>query len=105
MMTQPAGDAEQGVGLGPGAVGPRRLAGGTSPLYASLLLAPRDQPAAHDQSDAEQLQVALFGSFLEKGVIRKSRPWLVFRSGRPSTTHELAGWYERLCRSPLPLTT
>ncbi len=100
------GDAwEDSRDLGAGTLGPRRLSGGSGPpLFASLLLAARDRPAARDQSDAQRLQVALFGSFLEKGVIRKSRPWLVFRSDRPSTAEELAAWHERLCRSPLPLT-
>ncbi|MEM6779301.1 MAG: hypothetical protein AAF670_16730 [Planctomycetota bacterium] len=51
------------------------------------------------------VRLRLFGEFLEKGVIRKARPWLVFdRDGRtlsPSDQQKLA---KQLDETPLPLT-
>ena len=51
------------------------------------------------------LRLRLFGDFLEKGVIRKARPWIVITRGEtPPSESELESLWKSLCESPLPLT-
>ncbi len=92
----------------------------------AVLLDPRDYPWTLDLSDDHGLRQRLFGDFLEKGVIRKARPWVVVdeivggvepRAGGVEQTADAGGggeglnessalvrrWHE-LCRTPLPLT-
>lgn len=72
--------------------------------HIGVLLGPHDSPFTTDHSTESMLLLRLFGDFLEKGVIRKARPWIVIdRSAKPSP-EKLAGWRDQLCRSPLPLT-
>lgn len=101
-----AAESTADASASPALVGPRRLGteGGES-IFGSVSLDPRDQRAAIDSSDEETLRVQLFGNFLEKGVIRKSRPWIVFWRGLPPARDEIEALYQRLCETPLPLTT
>ena len=71
----------------------------------SVLLGPHDSPFTTNHSTDSLLRLRLFGEFLEKGVIRKARPWIVVdRSGDPSSEQQLEKWWKQLCGSPLPLT-
>lgn len=70
----------------------------------AVLLGPRDFPWTHDVSDDRELRLRLFGEFLEKGVIRKARPWIVLESGPEAGSAErLSATWQQLCASPLPL--
>ena len=70
-----------------------------------VLLGPHDSPFTTNHSTDSLLRLRLFGDFLEKGVIRKARPWIaISRSGTPPTEAELEKWWRSLCESPLPLT-
>lgn len=70
----------------------------------ACLLGPRDYPWTIDLSDARQLRLRLFGDFLEKGVIRKARPWVVLDPGSGSESDAaLRRAWEQLCQAPLPL--
>lgn len=92
--------------LNPAVIGPRLLpVRDEQDVYGTVLLSPRDQQAAEDCSGGEALRVQLFGNFLEKGVIRKSRPWVVVWRGGPPEAAEIGTLYQRLCQTPLPLTT
>ncbi len=71
----------------------------------SVLLGPHDSPFTTNHSTDSLLRLRLFGEFLEKGVIRKARPWIVIdRSASAPTEDQLEGWWRQLCGSPLPLT-
>jgi hypothetical protein len=71
----------------------------------TVLLGPHDSPFTTNHSTDSLLRLRLFGDFLEKGVIRKARPWLVLtRGGASPPEAELEGLWKRLCESPLPLT-
>ncbi len=71
----------------------------------AVLLGPHDHPFTTNHCTDSLLRLRLFGDFLEKGVIRKARPWLVIHRDQdlPSPT-QLQQWWKRLCESPLPLT-
>ncbi len=71
----------------------------------SVLLGPHDSPFTTNLSTDSQLKLRLFGDFLEKGVIRKARPWIVVSrdADRPDLS-ELGDRWRELCASPLPLT-
>lgn len=72
--------------------------------HVGVLLGPHDAPFTSDHSTNSLLCLRLFGEFLEKGVIRKARPWIVIdRSGKPSP-EQLRAWRQQLSQSPLPLT-
>jgi hypothetical protein len=79
---------------------PRRDFGGS----AALMVAPADVPMTGQRSEADQLRYRLFEEFLEKGVIRKARVWLVVWDGEPSDT-AIARIYAALASAPLPLTS
>ena len=71
-----------------------------------VLLGPNDSPFTSDHSSDSQLRLRLFGDFLEKGVIRKARPWMVLSHCElPPSETELQRWWKQLCESPLPLTS
>lgn len=71
----------------------------------SVLLGPHDSPFTSNHSTDSLLRLRLFGEFLEKGVIRKARPWIVIdRSGVVPREAELLGRWKQLSGSPLPLT-
>ncbi|TWU03977.1 hypothetical protein [Neorhodopirellula pilleata] len=70
----------------------------------AVLLGPHDAPFTTDQSSEDKIRLQLFGEFLEKGVIRKARPWVVLdRSEAGIKDDELAGLADALCQTPLPL--
>ena len=72
---------------------------------SSVLLGPHDSPFTTNHSTDSMLRLRLFGDFLEKGVIRKARPWIVIqRSETPSSEEQLESIWKQLCESPLPLT-
>lgn len=73
--------------------------------YTSVLLGSHDSPFTTNHSTDSLLRLRLFGEFLEKGVIRKARPWVVIdRSGNPPDHSALTDLYRRLGERPLPLT-
>ncbi len=72
----------------------------------AILLGPHDSPFTSDHSTDMQLRLRLFGEFLEKGVIRRARPWIVINrngSQRPTQADLRADW-NLLVASPIPLT-
>ena len=73
--------------------------------FTGVLLGPHDSPFTTNHSSDSLLRLRLFGDFLEKGVIRKARPWIVIdRSGGSASRLQLESWWKQLCGSPLPLT-
>lgn len=98
--TDPSGDDEvAGVGSAPISVAASK---GHS---VSVLLGPHDSPFTTNHSTDSLLRLRLFGDFLEKGVIRKARPWIVIdRSADAPSEEQLEEWWTKLCGSPLPLT-
>lgn len=86
---------------------------GAAPIHLALnahgsvavLLGPHDAPFTSDISGSEALKLRLFGEFLEKGVIRRARPWLVIdQSGQVTSEDRLVALWRQLCGSPVPLT-
>ena len=76
-----------------------------SKCFIAILLGPHDSPFTRDLSTPSSLRLRLFGEFLEKGVIRKAKPWLLIdRSGESPDRCQLADDWQQLCDSPLPLT-
>lgn len=70
-----------------------------------VLLGPNDAPSTKDRCSRTRLDLRIFGEFLEKGVIRKTRPWIVMdRSGNGVSGADLADYCTQLCHTPLPLT-
>jgi hypothetical protein len=69
----------------------------------ALMLPEADRNAAAHVASQSARRVRLLAEFLEKGVIRKARYWTIWCASATSET-ELADWYERLQREPLPLT-
>ncbi len=76
----------------------------TDDATTAILLGPHDAPFTADQSTKEQVRLRLFGDFLEKGVIRKARPWLVIDRDGSMTDSQLHKLWNELMASPLPLT-
>lgn len=71
----------------------------------AVLLGPHDAPFTSNHSTDTRLRLRLFGEFLERGVIRRARPWIVIdRSGTRPTDDELQSLWQQLVQSPLPLT-
>ncbi|MEM1070004.1 MAG: hypothetical protein AAGI63_13975 [Planctomycetota bacterium] len=71
----------------------------------AVLLGPHDSPFTTNHSTDTLLRLRLFGDFLEKGVIRRARPWVVIdRSGETPSEEQLTELYRKLCGSPLPLS-
>ncbi len=86
-------------------------AGGSPPICVSqgdatvaVLLGRHDAPFTSDLSTGDQIKLRLFGDFLEKGVIRKARPWLVIDRGGEIGDPQLRRVWRELSQSPLPLT-
>ena len=70
----------------------------------AVLLGPQDSPFTTSHSTGSSLRLRLFGDFLEKGVIRKARPWIVLdRTGGTPNEERLTSLWKELCNSPLPL--
>ena len=70
----------------------------------AILLGTHDQPFTTNHSTDRTLRLRLFGEFLERGVIRRARPWLVIDRAARSRDSDLEGLWNDLCRSPLPLS-
>jgi hypothetical protein len=98
--TDESGDDEvEGVGSAPISVA------ASKEHSVSVLLGSHDSPFTTNHSTDSMLRLRLFGDFLEKGVIRIARPWIVIdRSGDPTSEDQLEEWWKQLCGSPLPLT-
>lgn len=95
----PADDRE-----GPGQAARLQLSGPAA-AHAALLYGGGDGPVQVDAFGERAACFRLFGEFLEKGVIRKARPWIGLWRGGPPDDQELTALLEqRRCR-PLPLTT
>jgi hypothetical protein len=74
-------------------------------LESAVLLGPHDAPFTSVVSGSGELRLRLFGEFLEKGVIRRARPWvMVDRSGESIDQVWAADCWHELAASPLPLT-
>ena len=74
--------------------------------FAAIFLGPHDSPFTTELSTPESLQLRLFGEFLEKGVIRKARPWiLICRAQQEPSDSELQAIWQRLASRPLPLAS
>ncbi len=72
----------------------------------AILLGPHDGPFTANHCSAEELRLRLFGEFLEKGVIRKARPWIALSDPVSKFSDaELERAYADLCESPLPLAS
>ncbi len=70
-----------------------------------VLLGPNDAPFAKNRCSRTRLDLRIFGEFLEKGVIRKTRPWIVMDRGDGGVSKEdLEDYCTQLCQTPLPLT-
>ena len=69
-----------------------------------VLMGPRDAPFTTDRSNSAGLRLRLFGEFLEKGVIRKCRPWIVLAPTDHLGPAEVHSLYQRMLAQPLPLT-
>jgi hypothetical protein len=76
----------------------------TPAATVAVLLGPHDAPFTTNRSVSDGVHLRLFGDFLEKGVIRKARPWFVIDRGRKISDSTIRGIWERLSASPLPLT-
>lgn len=71
----------------------------------AVLLDHHDAPFTSHCSGDHECRLRFFGEFLEKGVIRKARPWLVFStSANPLTPSDLDELLRRQAATPLPLT-
>lgn len=88
-------------------------AGGTAPISlvktadrsVAVLLGEQDSPFTTNLSGDSRLRLRLFGEFLEKGVIRRARPWIVLnRSNDEAIETDLVSRWQQLCGSPLPLS-
>ncbi|MFG0254034.1 MAG: hypothetical protein ACF787_02885 [Rhodopirellula sp. JB053] len=70
-----------------------------------VLLGPLDAPFTKHRSSGKRLDLRIFGEFLEKGVIRKTRPWIIFdRTVNGVSPGEISRYCDELCSTPLPLT-
>jgi hypothetical protein len=96
--TQPIGDA--------GASGsPPVLVANQGDGFVAVLLGKHDSPFTTNNTTDAEISLRLFGDFLEKGVIRKARPWFVLGCGEAAPTPEaLLALADELSNSPLPLT-
>jgi hypothetical protein len=75
-------------------------------MYAAVFLGPHDSPFTTDLSTSDSLKLRLFGEFLEKGVIRKARPWiLIDHSEKEPSESELQTIWTQLANRPLPLAS
>ena len=91
---------DQVTGVGTAPISVAKGKGGST----SVLLGPHDHPFTTNHSTDMLLRLRLFGDFLEKGVIRKARPWIVFDYDKRGDDISLENSWRQLCESPLPLT-
>ncbi|MGI9445168.1 MAG: hypothetical protein ACR2N1_22035 [Rubripirellula sp.] len=74
--------------------------------FVAIFLGTHDSPFTTELSTPESMQLRLFGEFLEKGVIRKARPWiLISRAKQEPSESELQAIWQRLAGRPLPLAS
>lgn len=74
--------------------------------FVAVFLGTHDSPFTTDLSSSDSLQLRLFGEFLEKGVIRKARPWILIGPSEKSPSDaELQAVWQRLSNRPLPLAS
>ncbi|MEL6104755.1 MAG: hypothetical protein AAFU85_01905 [Planctomycetota bacterium] len=72
---------------------------------AAVVLGRHDAPFVSVLPNGEATRLRLFGQFLEKGVIRRARPWVLLGHGREGYPQGLIqGAAEALAESPVPLT-
>ncbi len=69
-----------------------------------VLLGPHDAPFTTDRSGPAGLRLRLFGEFLEKGVIRKCRPWIALAPAGQLGDTDVESLYQKMLSRPLPLT-
>lgn len=67
----------------------------------AILLGPHDFPHTQTLTTDDRTTLRLFGDFLEKGVIRRARPWIVV--GESLSDQDLIDRWDQLAASPLPL--
>ena len=74
--------------------------------FVAIFLGTHDSPFTTDLATPESLHLRLFGEFLERGVIRKARPWiLISRAKQEPADAELLAIWQRLANRPLPLAS
>ena len=72
----------------------------------AVLLDRHDAPTTTNLAAGNHLQLRLFGDFLEKGVIRTARPWVVVdHDANRDGAESLQSLFEQLEQRPLPLAT
>ena len=75
-------------------------------MSVGVLLDCHDAPTTKTMSDSDGIRLRLFGDFLEKGVIRTARPWIIIdRSGDALSSDTVMPLYRQLEERPLPLAT
>lgn len=78
--------------------------GENASFSAAVLLGPQDAPFTGWIDEPGSLRLRLFGEFLEKGVIRRARPWVVVDRSHSEIDGEFVrGGWKALADSPLPL--
>lgn len=78
--------------------------GANTSFSAAVLLGPQDAPFTGVIDEPGSLRLRLFGEFLEKGVIRRARPWVVLDRSESEIDGEFVrGGWKALADSPLPL--
>lgn len=68
-----------------------------------VLLGRHDAPFTEIIEDETQTSLRLFGQFLEKGVIRRARPWVLLGQGATIAEDEVSATAAQLSASPVPL--
>jgi hypothetical protein len=75
-------------------------------ISMAVLLGPHDAPFTSNLSSERRLCLRLFGDFLEKGVIRTARPWIVIEMNCDAhQPQDLRHWHHELSQSPVPLSS
>lgn len=73
-------------------------------IAAAVVLGPQDAPFTSQIEDSAALRLRLFGEFLEKGVIRRARPWVILDRSATEIDPAIAEIAcQALAESPLPL--
>lgn len=75
-------------------------------MSVGVLLDRHDAPTTKTMTNPDGIRLRLFGDFLEKGVIRTARPWIIVdRSGDVLSSDSVTPLYRQLEERPLPLAT
>lgn len=76
----------------------------TGDCAVAVILGPQDAGESGAMDTEQTQRVTLFGEFLEKGVIRRARPWLIVnRAGTVIDAKWISAAIDALTESPLPL--